>query len=391
MRHAMSFPGQFIVGMAAVALLCVCLVLNAEEPGVAASAPPAARKWFVEAGPFWRAGGDVEVRINSLPAIPYSRPTVTARSSVGPADRVADREYDDGYVRMDYGTGVWDNNTWYWGYSNSGQVVGEQLVFHGSTYTAFGQSVSPRDRFSFDLDDEIGGEARIGRNLFDCKCGTGSLVLGLGYTSFGGSTGFQDLGYVWSEQGGTITDTYNLLTDPGELPAAPYSGTKEGPGYIIPNIPTQRQISGGAGRGGSPLTEIYHCVRQTMDVDLWVLSLGLDVRGKRRAPGERRCISYVVGAGLTGNFVNADSDFQWSAVENGVTLDSARFSEDDSDLVVGLYGEAGILFALSERLSLTLRARYDHVFDDAEVGFSNTKADIDLSGVSGVAGFGVLF
>ncbi len=391
MRHAASVIRHFRLGIVLVAVLCVCLVLNAEEPEVAASAPPTASKWFVEVGPFWRAGGDVDVRINSLPAIPYSRPTVAARSSVGPPDRVADREYDDGYVRMDYGTGVWDNNTWYWGYDNSSQVADSQLVFHGSTYTAFGQSVSPRDSFSFDLDDEIGGEARIGRSVFDCKCGTGSLVLGLGYTTFGGSTSFQDLGYVWSEQGGRITDTYNLLTDPCELPPAPYAGTKEGPGYIIPNIPAQRQISGGAGGGGSPLTEIYHCVRQDMDVDLWVLSLGLDVRGKRRVPGEKRCISYVVGAGLTGNFVNADSDFQWSAIENGVALDSVRVSGDDSDFVVGLYGEAGILFALSDRLSLTLRARYDHVFEDAEVGFSNTKADIDLSGVSGVAGFGVLF
>ena len=131
MRHAMSFPGKFLVGVAAVAVLCACLVLNAEEPEVAASAPPTARKWFVEAGPFWRAGGDVDVRINSLPAIPYSRPTVAARSTVGPPDRVADRQYDDGYVRMDYGTGVWDNNTWYWGYNNSSQALDSQLVFGG--------------------------------------------------------------------------------------------------------------------------------------------------------------------------------------------------------------------------------------------------------------------
>lgn len=374
---------RLVLVLAVCVVCCHCLVPGAEEP--AETAPPGATsKWFVEVGPFWRAGGDVNIRIKSLPALPYSRPSVAATGRVGPADRLADREYEDGYVRMDYGTGVWDIDTWYWGYESSTQVVGDQLVFHGGTYTAGGQSLPPRDSFSFDLDDEVGGEARIGRSVFDCKGARGRVVLGLGFTQFSGSGGFEDLGYVWSSQGGRITDYYDLLTDVSEVPPAPYSGTKEGPGYILPNIPARREVSAGGG-GGSPLTQIFHNVHQDIDVDLWVLSLGLDVRGNRNR------VSYIVGAGFSGNFVSADSDFRWAAVGDGVTLDSARYSEDDCDFQLGVYGEAGILFVLSNRFSLSLRARYDHLFDDAEVRFSNAQADIDLNGVSAQAGLGILF
>ena len=386
----MKFTAAFTAVLTGAILLValVCPRMNAEEPAAVAAPPPQVGKWFVEVGPFWRTGGDVDFRVKSLPSIPFTRPSAVPTGKVGPADRVADREYNDGYVRTDYGTGVWDYDTWYWGYRNPGQVVGNQLLFHASTLVAGGQTLPPRDAFSLDLDDEFGWEARVGRNIFDCKCVTGSVLLGVGFTSFGGNGGFDDLGYVWSSQGGLITDYYNLFTDPSLLPPAPYSGTKDGPGYVIPNMPARREISGGAG-SGTPLTQIFHSVRQDIDVDLWVVSLGLDVRGKARAAGEKRCLSYIVGAGLTGNFVSADSDLRWAAVQNGVAIDSASFSGDDCTAEFGMYGEAGVVLQLGERVSVSLRGRYDHVFDDAEVSFPNTNAEIDLSGVSAIAGIGI--
>ncbi|MDP2895450.1 MAG: hypothetical protein Q8Q12_02680 [bacterium] len=355
-----------------------------------APAAPAENKWFVEFGPFWRTGGDVDFRIKSFPALAYTPPSVAASSRVGPADAVADRTYDDGYVKCDYGTGIWDNNTWYWGYKSDSQAVGNQLVFHGSTYSARGESLQPRDRFALDLDDEVGGQAKIGRTVFTTDRTQGAIVLGLGFSSFAGSTGFEDLGYVWSAKRGTITDIYNLLTDPNMLPPAPYSGTKEGPGYVIPNIPARREIRGEAG-SSPPLTQIVHSVRQEIDVDLWAVSLGFDVRGKGRVAGEKRFISYVAGAGITGNFTSADSDFRWAAMQDGVAIDSASFSGDDRTFELGAYGEAGILLRFSERVSVSLRGRYDHVLDDAEVDFANTSAEIDLSGFSVLANLGVSF
>ncbi len=209
-----------------------------------------------------------------------------------------------------------------------------------------------------------------------------SLVLGLGFTSFSGSAAFEEPGYIWGPQLARVADTYNLLTDPRQVPAAPYSGTKAGPGYIIPNIPAQRHV--GAARSSS-LTEICHSVYQDIDVDLWLLSLGLDIRGKSRK------VSYIVGAGLSGNFVSADSVFRWAAIENGVVLDSASYSDNDNTFEMGAYAEAGVFFRLCGSVSLGLRARYDRMFGDAKVGFSNTNAEINLSGLSALANLGISF
>jgi hypothetical protein len=391
MRVARGFAAHLGWVVVLIVVQSLCLVSHSEEPAEIVSQPPPASKWFVEVGPFWRTGGDVDVQVKSYPGISVARPSVRANSSVGPADRIADRKYDDGYVRMDFGTGDWvpnggypgDVNTWYWGYNNQEQVVGNQIVFHGSTFTAGGQELKPRDAFSFDLDDDFGGDARIGRNVFNWGNAVGSAILGFGYTSFCGETAFKDLGYVWSSQGGRITDTYNLLTDPGSVPPAPYAGSMGGPGYVIPNIPAKRGFSSGS--NGPPLTEIYHNVQQELDVDLSVVSLGLDVRGREGK------ITYVVGAGLSGNFVCADSNFLWTATENGAVIDSARYSGDDSTFELGVYGEAGVVFDLSRNLLLSFRGRYDYVFDDAEVSFPNTNAEIDLSGFSALIDFGVCF
>lgn len=379
----MGFTGCPVLVLGLVAVESLCLVSSSEEPASAAVAAVAENKWFMEFGPFWRAGGDVDVQVKSLPDLSRYRPPVPpSNKATGPANAVADRTYQDGYVKQDYGTGVWDNNTWYWGYDSNEQIVANQLVFHASTYSVGGESLSTTDTFSLELGDEIGGEARIGRNVFTSKGMSASLVLGLGFTSFGGSAAFEDPGYIWGPQVARVTDTYNLLTDPSQVPPAPYSGTKQGPGYIIPNIPAQRHV--GVGRTSSP-TEISHSVYQNIDVDLWVLSLGLDVRGK----GPK--VSYTGGAGLSGNFVSADSLFRWAAIENGVVLDSASYSDDDNAFALGAYAEAGVLLRVCGSVSLGLRARYDRMFGDAKMGFSNTNAEINLSGVSALANLGISF
>lgn len=91
---------------------------------------------------------------------------------------------------------------------------------------------------------------------------------------------------------------------------------------------------------------------------------------------------------MTGNFLCADSAFSWAATEKGVALDSMQVSDDDSTFELGAYGEAGLCFGLSKRMTLILRARYDYLFDDAEMDFSNTSAEIYLSGVSASVGVG---
>ncbi len=109
-----GFARQLAIATAVVAIQSLCPVSSSQEPAAPAPEPPAEKKWFVEFGPLWRAGGDVDVRVKSLPDLSRYRPPVPpSNKAIGPANAVADRTYQDGYVKRDYGTGVWDNNTWY--------------------------------------------------------------------------------------------------------------------------------------------------------------------------------------------------------------------------------------------------------------------------------------
>jgi len=207
MKSARGFGRQVLVATVVVAIQCVCVVASSEEPATVVPAPATKQNWFVEVGPLWRGGGEMEFRIKSLPDVSGYRPAVPpSMSRVGPMNAVADRSYDDGYVKRDYGTGVWDNNTWYWGYESGGQIADSQLLFHGGTSSIVGESFEPRDSYSLDPRDGIGAEARIGGKVFGSNRVRGSLVLGVGFLSFDGSTGFEDLGYVRSYQAGRITD-----------------------------------------------------------------------------------------------------------------------------------------------------------------------------------------
>src|SRR5436190_17264130 len=47
----------------------------------------------------------------------------------GPAAAGADHRYNDGYVLVD-SSGNAGGMTWYWGYQNASQVVGDSMQFH---------------------------------------------------------------------------------------------------------------------------------------------------------------------------------------------------------------------------------------------------------------------
>lgn len=105
--------------------------------------------------------------------------TAFAQSDSGPATGGGiNRSYDDGYVDVD-SSGDNLGFTWNWGYQNSSQVQGGFLIFHGESY----------------LDAD-------------------TLQV--------------------------ITDTYDL----GNLipPPAPYSGSFNGPGPVIPDSPFSRTV-----------------------------------------------------------------------------------------------------------------------------------------------------
>ena len=206
-------------------------------------------QWSISGGPSWNYMGRLGFNGGSrsqnltLPSLVSGASLVVP--PVGDEQAVGDRLYLDGYVRQDAGTEV-DGSTWYWGYDQPSQVVGDSLVYHATGY----ESVRS---------DSISSAA--GRRSSDSLLGSGislradvttpwSLgpfrvggMLGLAAASDSQSYRFGNFNAVQTSENfrHDYRDTYDL--DGVVPPAAPYSGGPGGPGPLIWNIPNSRSIT----------------------------------------------------------------------------------------------------------------------------------------------------
>ena len=210
---------------------------------------------------------------------------------IGDENTFGDRTYDDGYVRLDPGTGdplsLEPGLTWNWGYDDGSQTSGQSLLFTATeinesafnrtttttvrelaTLTQRGERirVSTVEDRPIRLSDEISGvglSAEAGYFLSKKENGSLSLVVGLN-TAWGAESHRQDTPFrqrIMRQQleriqrtpssyeiirsdhiqvngSQVITDSYALQ---GVLPpSAPYRGNFNGPGPTIPNRPTSR-------------------------------------------------------------------------------------------------------------------------------------------------------
>ncbi len=182
----------------------------------------------------------------------------------------ADRSFDDGFVFMDTAT-VYDDLTWYWGYDHGSQYdphnntltftagSGAEVTGHRAVSKAYGEEVSVRTIVDeeLDLDDKMNGAGvgiTVGFNLKNSE----SLVIELcaGLKGFwGAESTIESSTYAEEVQKDKIlvTDNY-LYTDTVEYrdtyvydttgvipPPAPYQGTYDGPGTLIPENPMSHE------------------------------------------------------------------------------------------------------------------------------------------------------
>lgn len=150
-----------------------------------------------------------------------------SQSNPGAGIGILNRNYDDGYVRVDSG-GIGSGGTWNWGYQNASQVSGDTLVFHSDQLATVPLEAEQ------DSDDIRPGIEVIYQRVF------GKFFLG-GHWGFEGSIGYTDLDIEDNSSANGvlthITDTYDLN---GVVPpTAPYNGTFDGPGPILSTIPTR--------------------------------------------------------------------------------------------------------------------------------------------------------
>ena len=214
----------------------------------------------------------------------------------------------------------------------------------------------------FYLDRDITNDAgwEIGLGIFQTDCDdtvSGNDVLTTTTTSFLIGDDNLDDNDPEIPAGGLVVVDGEIV--PGGLPALPIT------------FPPQA-------RGTSATTATT--VNLESDLNLYVLSLGVN----GNMVSDRFTVNFSGGPTL--NIANFETDIGqttvWTAPNDpldGTVVSSTGDSDDELDLIIGLYGTVGIEFFFTERLGVSAEYRYDFLFDEV----STSHAEMDLGGYSG--------
>ena len=390
----------FLLGCS-LSFLVTCTVARAEG-------------WRLSGGPVTRSGMDLEISGSSHSQIdPTARLRASARS-LGSSGRLleasnddissyADRTFDDGFVFMDDSTVDYGGDTWYWGYQNDAQydASADTLSFHrrqnlGSTSSTreltYVDTVRD-DRLS--LKDELSGmgvSLTLERDVVVRKTWAASLAAGLvglwGLESEQEEVTFeQDVRVVrettTEERSAQSEYIYNLLNV--VPPPAPYAGTHDGPGPLLPNQPASVQTVESSSLSTSRETvSAYHVAnRVASDVEAAVYELWLGPRLVLH-PGRRLSLVFTPYASLSLVDGQVDMTETLNAVHpNGTSENLAQWSDQacETDWLLGLGAQAGLRWNVSERCFLAASGGYDWVPSEYEVNVGPSQVRLNISGL----------
>jgi hypothetical protein len=317
-------------------------------------------------------------------------------SKVGPSDKVANRSYKDGFVKKDSGTSV-DKNTWNWGHRKNSQVSNTKITFHGDggIRTEFGRNGDVNNQDTIDGDESgVGPYLEVLRTLKETEKWrynaqfSGSFIP---FESKGSTKTFEGSQNVKAYRVEVI-DTYKLPIDEFTglrvvPPPAPYGGAGfVGPGPVIPNIPSSRNIVNHPISSDS-VTE-FNQIAESLDVNLVTLSAGIQAEGRMGR------VTVKGSAGPTLNWADLEAERKETIYKrSGTTATPVREfvdKEDKSEFMVGGFVQGGISIPLFENVSAGVHGRYDFVEEiDGEVGPS--QIEVDLSGYSVLGELGIEF
>ena len=361
------------------------------EPDFVAPQPS---RWRISAGAIWRDIGDV--RFNTGSHSQHLRlPNLVGRefrhrpSAAGHAGTIGPRGYRDGFVRVDEGTGA-DGFTWNWGYENASQVQGDQLVYslsQGSQRTVSRHSSHTDGSWRDDSEFEPGPYIEIDR-LFPItrrvSVGPQANFSLIKIDSERSSSTFAQR-QASETRGFLLTDRFDL--DGIIPPLAPYEGTLAGPGPLINNLPSLRNLS--TFHRDSRTAEFFNRVDESFDLDLFTVGLGGQVEY------DHGPVFVQASAGLSLNI----ADWEASHRENlYVSRDGGKpekyrswgAHENGTDFLVGAYVQGKLGVQLTERLSVSGFARYD--WNQSLTGnVGPSSFDVDLDGLSAGVVIGFTF
>jgi len=307
----------------------------------------------ISAGPTWRSFGKLDYRGGSRSQnllIPSQvGGDLLTLPAIGTTGDYADRTYTNGFINQDGSTAT-NGDTWFWGYDSAGQVSGDTLHFNATgSRSAYSEASNFTGGFSDDdhlrsLSPQIDLLLRppsTFRSPFD------GLLVSFWYFGDDSSNRYSNFSANQNRDDYRLdfTDTYDIgAIQP--IIGAPYSGSLNGPGPLLGNLPLNRErldvLIGGA------TADFSNSISTSIDLDGYSLALGPTISGTI-ADGW----SWQTSAGVTLNV------FRWSARETetlNVSLDGAparvfqqwRDTNSDTDFRLGLYIKGDLILDLPQ-------------------------------------------
>lgn len=369
-----------------VCLLCLLpsLPALAGEPKPATASTGGDWEFSISVGPAYRNIGQVDIHGGyrsggfALPSFVGSESLTTP--SIGDANTVSDRQYNDGFVRQDAGTAS-DGSTWNWGYDNPGQVQGNQLVYQATGFRSIRGDVVNAPATGPSRNRDLEG---ISPHLqFDARS---PQRLGLFRVGFSAALDFvkTDRSLHFSNFSARQTrDDYRLdYEDRYDLdgvipPLAPYQGSFGGPGPVINNLPSSRGIV--PVLIGSETADFSNAVFSSIDLNALNLAFGPTLSL------EHGRFDFALSAGLTLNIYDWETrqDEALQVTTAAGTTEIADWSDRDHGVKLrpGAYLQGQLGYQFTERFGASAFARIDAA-KSFHVGAGPTTYEIDPYGVT---------
>jgi hypothetical protein len=294
-----------------------------------------------------------------LPAV-FGDDRLSLPTGVGGLGAGVDRSYADGFVRVD-SSGGRDGQTWNWGYADAAQVSGDAIWFRsglgGSETRVAGTSQVAAGTSGDDIGPAAGPEVALDYVFPGAGPVRFSLGAGASFTPFDAAqveqaTFSADQSAVHFDVG--VIDTYLLG---GVVPPdAPYAGSFDGPGPLLPDRPAGRRLL--RSPSGGERARFDNRSQSTLEIEALRFSLGAGVE----VAGERAFANFSAGPSL--DVVDWEARYSESLTQQGPGAGARQLGRWDAEssgtgVLWGGFVKAGAGWRITERVSVEAFARYD--------------------------------
>jgi hypothetical protein len=348
--------------------------------------------WWIEAGPAFRGGMKVSAQGSSYTQIlglhdPMAAGQPSTPSGIGTPTAYGDRTYDNGYVKLDPGTGnptsIDPNTTWNWGFNNSAQynAAAQTLSFQKQGAPGYNTLVNGPPSGGGDY---WGGGFQIVGGVPLTQADVWTFDLTLGFEGiWGGKQSFSFSSYREDVRQITVTDTYDVSgIGAASFPAGGFHGTYLGPfdnppvvpSPVIPNLPTSRTSATSAA-----LSTSYNSIGINVDQSLYQFSLGpkVGIASQGVSVYLRPTISLNIA---DANVQRTEEFIQNPAAGGSVVLGKWSDQGQRQQVFVGLGAVGGANMDLGRGYYTGVFGGYEWVSDSLKVTVGPNTVRLDASG-----------